>query len=254
MRHSMVRLAVVAATAVFLTSCGNGHSSAGSNQTTTPVSATITVHTVDLLKSAATKLAAAYTADEAGAKATVVVDTPAVVTKALADKDPEVAILPYVYLKDKSSAVHATQIGRDLGVIVVSDANPHHVADVTAFGAKSGLRTAVCGAKTAYGNFAQLLLQQVHVSPNPYTIGSDAGCPDRVMNLVAKGSLDAALLFRVGLQLPKGVKIVSIPDSKNLIAAVFVVTINPSAADSSFAKFLGSDAAHTILTKEGYLP
>ena len=257
MKSITVTLAGLAAGAILLCACGSS-ASKGSPTTIAPHSSTtvgadtVVVKTTSDLQLVMTQLADAYTKAHPSEHVAVTTADRAPLTKSLTGTSPEIAVVPTIWLKPLGSKVHATPLGRQLAVIAVSSTNPHHVSSLQALSASSGLRTAVCGPKFQFGNLAEDILKAAHITANPYTV--DEGCESRVLDLIRQGKLDAALMFRVGLKVPDGVKLVDFDPKKNLIIEYSYVDVGSSHHVDSFAQFLASSSARSILTAAGYLP
>jgi hypothetical protein len=181
----------------------------------------------------------------------VVVESGGALTKAVKTSSPQIAVDGNV-LKAAVKGAHKGTLGRNLAVIAVSTANPHHVSGLTAFAATSGLHTQVCGSKTSIGNFTALVLAKAKVKPNPATLAFD--CNAKALADVASGKLDAALMFRAGTKMPSGIKLVAIPDAQNILVPVSYAAIGTAPGMAAFEKFLATKVAHAVLTRGGYLP
>jgi molybdate transport system substrate-binding protein len=169
---------------------------------------------------------------------------------AVSQGTPAIVPSPYLGSVDSDSVV----IGRNLAMIAVPAGNPGQVSGLDAFAADAALDTAICGADSPYGNLATLVLEREGVTPDPARVG--VGCDADAVAQVARGDLDAALVFRSFLEIPGGVEVINIPDDQNLVIDIRYAPVG-DAEDSetgSFPEFLKSDQATDILTHEGFLP
>jgi hypothetical protein len=204
-----------------------------------------TITTVAELEPAVRGLVEAY--DEAsGASLGVAVRTQDQVVQAAAEGRP--AIAPGGWLGDADSVA----IGRNLAIIAVPVGNPAQVTGVDVFASGSGLDTQICGGDSAYGNFGALVVGRAGVQPDVSRVA--ARCEADALARVARGELDAALLFRGSVPIPEGVEVVSIPDDQNIVIDVRYGPVADEAGDGSFQSFLASDAATQVLSQHGLLP
>jgi molybdate transport system substrate-binding protein len=160
------------------------------------------------------------------------------------------AILPSGWLEgvDTDSLV----IGRNLAIIAVPAGNPAHVTGVDAFAPDSGLETMICGANSPASNLAATVLSLGGVAADPARIGE--GCDADGVARVARGELDAALVFRGDTPIPQGVEVINIPDDQNLVIDLEYAPAAAEPSTDSFQGFLESDAATQILSQHGFLP
>jgi hypothetical protein len=156
------------------------------------------------------------------------------------------AILPTA--APSGSGSNSLAFGRNLTVIVVSEGNPGRVTGVDAFDPDAGLRTAICGADHRLGNLAALVVRARGIEPDPAEVGS--GCEVDALVRVAARELDAALVFRSGLEIPGGVVVINVPDKEIHFGYVPLGGANPG----SFAQFLQSGRAKEILRSRGTCP
>jgi ABC-type molybdate transport system substrate-binding protein len=251
-RSSVVAVAVVAALA--LGACGSSKKSGTTTTTKKGKPAGVVVYTIPQLKSVLTALVHAY--NKANPKLPfrlpITTDTQRGVAGSVAQARAGVAVLPVTSLKKLAAGETKGTFGRNLAVIAVPAANPHHVSDLKSFASTSGLRTAACGPKTAFGNAPYALLIRAHITPSKGAVLFD--CEAKVLQDLAKGTLDAALLYRAGLTVPPGVKLLAVPTAQNVILEYSYVLVGPAPKVAAFGKFLASSAAQAILTKKGYLP
>ena len=241
-RYTVVVVSVVAA--LVLAACGSDKKPASLSPTE---SKTVTVTTLAQVKDVATKLAALFQHDHPGVTVTVTADTAGGITASVAKKTSEVAIATSATLKRATGS-----FGRDLAVIAVAAANPHHVANVKVFAANSGLKTAVCGETTSLGDFTVAVLTRSGVTPAPGTV--HAGCEAKSVQQVAAGTLDAVLLFRTGVVVPKGVKLLDVDAKANIILPLSYLAVGGAGLTVEFGKFLATAPARQVLTENGYLP
>lgn len=238
-RSKILGFAIIAAVA--LGACGdddtNGTSGADAGGAVT------TIHTVAALEPAARTLVNAY-GETSDAKVELTVGAPAAVTQAASAGEP--AIMPGPWL---SADAQGVAIGRALAIIAVPAGNPAQVTGAQAFTAGSGVDTAICAPNSGYGNFGVLVAQLGGAQPDPATVGE--GCAQDAIARVARGELDAALVFRNAVEIPAGVEVVSIPDEQNI---VIDVSYAPGGGADSFQEFLASDAATQVLTQHGLRP
>jgi Bacterial extracellular solute-binding protein len=160
------------------------------------------------------------------------------------------AILPTPWLSgtDTDSVV----IGRSLAIIAVPAGNSGQLAGVDAFAPDSGLDTMACGANSSSGNLAAAVLSLGGVEPDPTRLAE--GCDADAVARVARGELDAALVFRGNLQIPEGVEVITIPDDQNVVIDIVYAPAADDASGDSFQGFLESDTATQILSRHGLLP
>lgn len=242
-RWMVVTVAVVAM--VPLSACGSDKKPASLESPTNAVS----VVTGPGVEQVATKLVAAYKTDNPTVKITVTSVLPAAVKASIAKGTSEVAIST----SDVFTAADKPQpFGRNLAVIAVPAANPKHVANLSVFAAKSGLRTAVCGQATSLGNFVLGVLTRANVTPAPGTVHE--GCEATSVQQIAAGSLDAAVMFRTNVVVPKTVKLIAVDAKANLVFPFSYATVGASAATVAFGKYLATAPARAILTENGFLP
>jgi molybdate transport system substrate-binding protein len=207
-----------------------------------------TIHTVAPLEGVATRLLEAYETLDPDADLALKVSPPAQAVQAVAERTGGVTILPTAALAD----VDSTALGRTLAIIAVPAGNPGQVTGVAAFAAGSGQETAMCGPDTIFGNFAALVVHLGGVEPDPDRVRS--GCAGRAMDRVARGELDAALVFRTAVRIPDGVEVIELPEDQNLIIEIAYARLANSESARAFVRFLGSDPAKLILADEGFLP
>jgi molybdate transport system substrate-binding protein len=204
-----------------------------------------TIMTVPELEPAVRGLVEAYV-EASDSDLEVAVGTQDQVVQAVAEGRP--AIAPGAWLRDADSVA----IGRYLPVIAVPAGNPARVTGVDAFASSSRLDTQICGADTAYGNLGELVVGRGGVQPDASRVA--AGCEADALARVARGELDATLVFRGSVPIPKGVEVVTIPDDQNIVIDVRYGPTTDEAGDGSFQSFLASDAATQVLSRQGLLP
>jgi molybdate transport system substrate-binding protein len=241
-------LAPIVVTAVALAACGDDgnttdNASSGSQQ------GVAAIQTVPELEPVVSDLVESYT-NASGAELELTVAPRDEVVDAVSQGTPAIVPSPYLGSVDSDSVV----IGRNLAMIAVPAGNPGQVSGLDAFAADAALDTAICGADSPYGNLATLVLEREGVTPDPARVG--VGCDADAVAQVARGDLDAALVFRSFLEIPGGVEVINIPDDQNLVIDIRYAPVG-DAEDSetgSFPEFLKSDQATDILTHEGFLP
>jgi ABC-type molybdate transport system substrate-binding protein len=250
-RSTVVVVAVVAA--LVPSACSHSAKKAAPTRST-QAAGPVSVYTVAPLTDIVVKVIQAYNynAGHPGAPLTVTTETQQVIARSVASGKPAVVVLPGAWLKAMSGVSHTGSFGRSLAVIAVPAKNPRHVTDVKAFAAGSGLRTAVCGPSSVFGNLTLLVLRKAGVKPDPHTVGID--CQVKALQRVAAGKLDAALMFRNGLQVPSGVKLLDIAEKQNLIVNLSYGAVGNSAPASQFGTFMASAPARRLLSENGYLP
>ena len=252
MRGSKLLVAPVVA-ALLLGACGSDDDNGSSGSTTEGQAGTaLAVYTVPQLEDIVQEVVQAYEAENPEASVEITTEGQAAIAASVGDKKPDVAILPALVLDPISEGLEPASFGRTLAVIAVPADNPGDVADLTAFAADTDLRTQICGEDTEIGNFSLIVLSRAGVNPDPDTVA--AGCEAEALQQVAAEELDAALMFRGGVEVPDGVAIVDINEEANLIIDLSYVVIDDSAGATGFGEFLASDAAREILTAKGYLP
>jgi ABC-type molybdate transport system substrate-binding protein len=234
-------LALAAVAVVALAACGDDDGdTAGS-------AAGDTIRTAAPLEPVVTELVDAYN-EASGPGIELAVAPPDEAVEAVSQGTP--AILPSAWLEgaDTDSLV----IGRNLAIIAVPVGNPAQVTGVDAFAPDSGLETMICGASSPAGNLAATVLSLGGVAADPARIGE--GCDTDAAARVARGELDAALVFRGDTPIPQRVEVISIPDDQNLVLDVEYAPATADPSTDSFQGFLESDAATQILSQHGFLP
>jgi molybdate transport system substrate-binding protein len=240
-------LAVVVLAAVAVAACGDDDGDATGIPNPQGRGGAATIHTVPQLEPVVRGLVEANR-QNSGAEIRLAVGPRNEVVYAVSQGAP--AILPGAWLGDASTK--SVVIGRNLAIIAVPAGNPAQVTGVGAFAPTAGLRTAICGADSPFGNFAALVLARGGVQPDPAQVAS--GCDADAVARVARGELDAALIFRSFLQIPEGVEVINIPDSQNLVIDVRYAPAINNDGNGSFEAFLASDPAKQVLTRQGFLP
>ena len=241
-------LAPVVVAAVALAACG-GDDGDSTDNASSGAEGAATIHTVSELEPVVTELIQSYGgASGAGLELTVAPESE--VVQAVSQGAPAIVPGPFLGDTDTDSVV----IGRNLAIIAVPAGNPGQVTSADAFAPGSALDTAICGADSAYGNLATLVLERMGVTPDPARVG--VGCDADAVAQVASGDLDAALVFRSFLEIPEGVEVVNIPEEQNLVIDIRYAPVGGTEGSDtdSFAEFLQSDQATQILTHDGLLP
>jgi ABC-type molybdate transport system substrate-binding protein len=239
----LTRLAVACiAAATVIAGCGGDDDE--SSDSSAEAANDSAVRTTEPLEALATSLVESYTAENPDSELAVTVDAVEPLD------DAGVAILPAYMLANTGE--DGTVIGRSLAVIVVAAGNPAQVAGVDAFGANSSLNSRACGPEIAYGNFAEAVVRLGGVEADPARLGT--GCAAEAVDQVARGELDAALVFRPAVTLPDGVEVIDVPEEQNFVVDVAYALTGDDESAVGFADWLGSDAATQVLTEAGYLP
>jgi ABC-type molybdate transport system substrate-binding protein len=235
-------LALAAVAAVAMAACGDDDGgSAGSSGEIDAIS------TATPLEPVVTELVDAYNeTSNAGIELAVAPQDQAV--DRVSQGAPAILPTPWLSGTDADSVV----IGRSLAIIGVPAGNPAQVNGVDAFASHSGLETMACGANSPSGNLAAAVLSLGHVEPDPARL--DEGCDADALARVARGELDAALVFRGNVQVPEGVEVITIPDDENVVIDVAYAPAADDASRDSFQGFLESDTATQILSRHGLLP
>ena len=171
----------------------------------------------------------------------------AAITKAVDTAD--VVIAPRSWLVNATDAT-LVQVATNEVAIAVAAGNPQGI-DLKAFAPSSGKRTRICGEQTGLGNFTVAVLSANGIQPDPSTVA--AGCEAEAVQQVAKGDIDAALLFR-GRILPGGVDWIPIPEDKNLAIRVVAADVGGSDQAETFTSFMGTEDAKAVVESEGFLP
>ena len=238
----MKLLALAAVAAVAMGACGDDDGdSAGSSGEIDAIS------TATPLEPVVTELVDAYNeTSDVGIELAVSPQDQAV--DGLSQGTPTILPAPWLSGTDTDGVV----IGRTLAIIAVPAGNPAQVNGVDAFAPDSGLDTMICGANTPAGNIAAQVLSLGGVQTDPARI--DEGCDADAVARVARGELDAALVFRGNLPIPEGVEVITIPDDQNVVIDVAYAPVADDASSDSFQGFLESDTATQILTRHGFLP
>jgi molybdate transport system substrate-binding protein len=208
------------------------------------------VHTVPQLEDIVTRLRDAFGDDNQDTELSVTVGPQNQVTEAMSEDSASMAVLPGPALDDPDA--DAAVLGRNLAIITVPEGNPAGVTGVDAFAAGAGAQTAICGADSMFGNFAAIVVRLGGVEPDRDRVS--AGCEGEAVGRVASGELDAALVFRNGVEIPEGVEVIDIPEEQNLVIDIHYVKPDGDEVIRDFAAFLESDRAVMILTQQGYLP
>jgi ABC-type molybdate transport system substrate-binding protein len=143
-------------------------------------------------------------------------------------------------------------IGRNLAIIAVPVGNPAQVPGVGAFAPDSALNTAICGANSPFGNFAALVLARAGVNPAGVRVAQ--GCDADAVARIARGELDAALVFRSNVPIPDNVEVINIPEDQNVVVDVRYAPTSEGGTGKSFQDFLASDQAKKVLSQRGFLP
>ena len=139
--------------------------------------------------------------------------------------------------------------GRNLFVIAVPEGNPDDVSGLEVFEA-DGARTAICGPDSAYGNLAEIVVEDAGFSTEDSTVGTT--CGRRSVNRVRTGDLDAALVQRTGTT--DAVDTVAIPDDDNVIIDFSMVPLGDDEVTTAWTSFVASAAGQNILEGRGFLP
>jgi hypothetical protein len=249
-RGNLLALGIAAALAV--SACGGddgdtGGSARPSDDGGTGVEGLATIHTVADLEPMARGLVDAYN-ETSDAPVEVAVEAPDQAIEAV--RQGSAGILPAAWLEDVD--VESTAIGRNLAIIAVPAGNPSQVSDLDAFAEDSGLETAVCGPDSPAGNLAAALLSGADVEFDPAQV--ESGCETDAVARVARGELDAALVFRTSVQIPPDVEVVDIPEDQNLVLDINYLPATADPSSSSFEAFLASDSAAQVLSGFGFLP
>jgi molybdate transport system substrate-binding protein len=251
-RRILLTLVVVAA--VSLAACGgddggNGGPAGSGSADTVPGrgGGVASVHTVSALEPVARELVDAYNGtSDTGIELAVQPQDQAI----QAVSQGSSAILPGVWLSGVDADTVA--IGRNLAIIAVPAGNPAGVTGVEALAPGSPLDTELCGPNSQVGNFAALVAARGGVHPDPSRIAE--GCEADALARVARGELDAALVFRANLPIPDGVEVVNIPDDQNIVIDVSYAPAAGNPDPNSFQSFLATDQAAQVLSKHGLLP
>ena len=243
MRRSPLLAAFLIA-AVAMAACSDD----GGTSTRRPAAGTSgTIHTVRALEPVTARLLDVYKTVDPDANLALKVSPQAQAVQGAEGTDG-IAILPTVWL----AGVDSTALGRSLAIIAVPSGNPGQVTGVGAFAAEAGQKTAACGPDTVLGNFAAVVVLLGGVEPDPDRVR--AGCAGRAVDRVARGELDAALVFRTAVRIPDGVEVIELPEDQNLIIEIAYAGRANSEDARAFVRFLGSDPAKLILADEGFLP
>lgn len=239
-------MAVALVVAVVSASCGSDDSSGSTNDTKAPSS--LSIYTPAALDEIVSELADDYGSKHSEIKIRVLKQDKAALAGTVTKARPGVAVLVKQWLPAGPQATKARPFGRNLAVIAVPTGNPGRITDATAFDPAEDLRTAVCDSS----GLLHLRLAKSGFKPDPSII--KAGCEVDSLKKVASGKLDAALMFRAGLDLPDGVELIDIPKAKNIVIDLSYVVLGSSRGAIAFGKYLASDPAKRILTRRGYLP
>ena len=243
------RVVVVAVVAALALGACSSEKKGGSSPNGQNASGTVTVYTTEGLKDIVDRLVKAYTTIHSSAKVVVTTkSTPAALKASVAKGTPQILLFVNPGFKKIRPDLKPIALGQTRAVIAVSTKNPKKVADVKAFAATSGLHTAMCGARTGFGNTTLWVMFKAKIKANTSTVG--VGCEAKSMQQLSKDELDAVLLFRGGAYPPKGVKLLDIPEKQNIIFKFSYQHIGTSAAVKQFGAFLAGQGAKQILTTE----
>jgi molybdate transport system substrate-binding protein len=238
----MKLLVLAAVAAVAMAACGDDDGdSAGSSGEIDAIS------TATPLEPVVTELVDVYN-ETSDARIELALAAPAEAVEAASQGTP--AILPSIWLEQADT--DRVIIGRTLAIIAVPAGNPAHVNGVDAFAPDSGRDTMICGANTPAGNIAAQVLSLGGVPTDPARV--DEGCDADAVARVARGELDAALVFRGNVPIPEGVEVITIPDDQNVVIDVAYAPAADDASRESFQGFVESDTATQILSRHGLLP
>jgi hypothetical protein len=239
-RMKLLALAAVAAVAMAACSDDDGDSAGSSGEIDA-------ISTATPLEPVVTELVDAYNeTSDVGIELAVTPQNEAV--DGVSEGTPAILPTPWLSGTDADSVV----IGRTLAIIAVPAGNPAQVNGVDAFAPDSGLDTMICGANTPAGNIAAQVLSLGGVQTDPARI--DEGCDADAVARVARGELDAALVFRGNVPIPEGVEFITIPDDQNVVIDFAYAPAADDASRESFQGFLESDTATQILSRHGLLP
>ncbi|MEZ5181029.1 MAG: substrate-binding domain-containing protein [Acidimicrobiales bacterium] len=154
-------------------------------------------------------------------------------------------------MKGVSSGLGSPEpLGRNLFVIAVPEGNPKQVAGLDAFAADSGLKVLACGPQSAYGNFAQLVLDDAGTTYDPKILAPT--CSKKAVKRIGKGTVDAALVLRTAVR--PTVQTVPVPDDVNIKVEISIVQVGEGDGPSALMTYAGSEAGQSILTDRGFLP
>jgi ABC-type molybdate transport system substrate-binding protein len=209
---------------VLLGACGSGGSD---NDAKTPGPGT--VYTPVQLENITNELIDRYQESHPDAKLKVVTESSVGLSRTIALNTPGVAILPIQFVPAPAGRNIST-VGRSLLVLVVPDDNPRNITTYEDFRSTPIARKSGC---------------VVYMKPDCGTVVPEA---------VADGKLDAALMWRSELKVPAGVKVIDIPPQPNIVINIAGVVTGTDPDAVGFGKFLKTDTARSILTKNGYLP
>jgi Bacterial extracellular solute-binding protein len=240
-------LALTTVVAAVLAACGGDDGGSTPSADQGQGGATAVVHTVAPLEPVVRGLVDAYN-QAADADIELAVTPQEQAVEAASQGTPAILPGPWLAGLDADSFV----IGRNLAIIAVAAGNPAEVTGVDVFADDSDLGTAICGPDSPFGNFGALVVARGGVQPDPARVTQ--GCEADAVGRVARGELDAALVFRTNVTMPQGVEIVNIPDDENLVIDVRYAPAAADASSDSFQQFLRSEAATMILTQQGFLP
>ena len=243
-RRRFLALGVILLVTLF--ACGGDDGDAGGARNPGGRGGAATVHTVPELEPVVRALVDAYNG-ASGAGVRLVVGPQPSTAQAAAEGRPAILPGPWLTVVNADSVA----IGRNLAIIAVPAGNPRQVTGVGAFARDSGLNTAVCAVDSPYGNFGSIVLARGGVQPDPARVSQ--GCDADALARVARGELDAALVFRSFLQIPGGVEVVNIPEGQNLVIDVRYAPVSGN-TPGSFEAFLTSEPAKQVLTRHALLP
>jgi molybdate transport system substrate-binding protein len=137
--------------------------------------------------------------------------------------------------------------------IAVAPGNPkgiHTLSDL----ARSDVSVVLANPGVPAGNFAHQVLTRAGVSVTPKSLELDV---KTVLEKVASGDADAAIVYATDVAASNQVAGVVIPDSQNIIAAYPIAVVKASqnsASGQAFVTQVMSGSIHTALLRRGFLP
>jgi molybdate transport system substrate-binding protein len=161
-------------------------------------------------------------------------------------------IYPDLWFEDPAPGREPQPFGRNPAVMVVPSGNPQDITELGDFSEGSGLPVKVCGQRTSYGPLILLLMFVRGVTPDLATFNDE--CENDAAEEVANSALQGALMYRAGLRAPDGVEVIEVDEKDNFVFDVSSVALSDTPEAESFASFLQTEMAQTILEENGYLP
>ncbi len=191
----------------------DGSSKADGSADTVPGGTTLKLFVHSSLKKQMASLTAAY--KKVTPKVTldpVFLTTTEIEKRLAAGEKPDLIIESFSrigkFASSRSADSKDLTIGTDVLQIAVAKGNPKGVTSVSSFGADPATVSGLCVEAEPCGRVARDLLKEANVTPAP---DREEDEPQKLMDGIAGGSIDVALLFRTDLTAAGEGKLVGIP-------------------------------------------